>query len=541
MANSIISKVYLLDTPLKNDYKDTFYFTSKSAQETYFQGRVKHTFNNVSYLRKEQVIKLNAQYDTISTCNYLMYQNTAYSNKWIYCFIKSMKYISDGVTEIEIETDVIQTYLFDYEVHRSFVEREHVSDDTIGKNTVPENLETGEYTIKDSYVYSELTDTCPVLAMTYDPINDKNAWGSFNSNKYEGLGYYIFKGTLSESYNGADQVTVIKALLDKLADAGKGDSIVSMFMAPRKMVGWDEEGAWSIMKDTALTGTCRDASSNVPSYEPYSFTDFTVDKPTDINGYTPKNNKLFTFPYNYLHLSNNNGGNVVYHYEDFSNKPTFKVKGVLTTSCSIRAIPSNYKNLSENFNEGLSAGKFPVCAWLNDVYTNWLTQNGINIGLQAVSSGMQIIGGAALLMTGGGAMAGASAMLSGSMGIASTLGSVYSHSLIPPQAEGNINSGDISFSANKNTFEAFRIQIKSEYAKIIDDYFDMFGYKVNDVKVPNKNHRSQHWYTKTIDVNITGEIPGTDLQKIKDCYNQGISFWKNPANIYRYDLANGIS
>ena len=76
---------------------------------------------------------------------------------------------------------------------------------------------------------------------------------------------------------------------------------------------------------------------------------------------------------------------------------------------------------------------------------------------------------------------------------------------------------------------------------VIDKYFDMFGYKVNRVKLPNKAHRGRWWYTKTIDVNIDGAIPNDDLNKIKDVYNKGITFWRNSDEIQNYSLSNGIA
>jgi hypothetical protein len=69
----------------------------------------------------------------------------------------------------------------------------------------------------------------------------------------------------------------------------------------------------------------------------------------------------------------------------------------------------------------------------------------------------------------------------------------------------------------------------------------MFGYKVNRVKVPNKAHRGRYWFTKTIDVNIDGAIPMEDMQKIKDCYNRGITFWRNETVYQNYSAPNEIS
>jgi hypothetical protein len=50
---------------------------------------------------------------------------------------------------------------------------------------------------------------------------------------------------------------------------------------------------------------------------PKTFTE-ALPKPTNLDGYTPKNNKLFTYPYCYLIYSNNNGSNNILHYEKFS-------------------------------------------------------------------------------------------------------------------------------------------------------------------------------------------------------------------------------
>ena len=88
MATKNISKVYLLSVPLENDYKNTLYFTSKENQHSYFASKVVKSYEDFSYQRKDQKIRIPEAYDTIYNCNYVMYQNTAYSNKWFYAFIK---------------------------------------------------------------------------------------------------------------------------------------------------------------------------------------------------------------------------------------------------------------------------------------------------------------------------------------------------------------------------------------------------------------------------------------------------------------------
>lgn len=534
MAAPYITKVYLLDVPLDNNYKNTLYFTSKANQQAYFQNNIVKSFTDFSYQRKENLIRIPDIYDNLFNCNYVMYQNSNYSNKWFYAFITKMEYVNDGLTNVYIETDVIQTWLFDYEVKSSFIEREHVSDDTIGSHTIPENFEKGEYIcgIKQS---TEIGDAHVVIAATYDCFNDKDA-GSFINGIYHGTDYFL----IGSNINGES----IGYFLKVYAEAGKTDAITGMFMVPDELTGysninWDymsTAGGLSVFPykrlDSQVLGlTTAKTMTTKEITKPYSL----------INGYTPRNNKLFTFPYIYLLASNNNGGNAIYHYELFnSNKCNFTVKGAITPGNSIRIIPSNYKFVAENNEEGLTGGKYPVCSYNTDVYTNWLTQNSVNIGLSLASSTLQIAGGVGMLATGGGALAGAGAIANGVLGIANSVGEVYQHSLVPPQIEGNVNCGDVNYASGNTDFTFYQMNIKSEYAQIIDKYFDMFGYKVNMVKVPNTAHRSRWWYTKTIDVNIIGAIPDIDMQKIKDAYNNGITFWRNASEIDNYSLSNGI-
>lgn len=126
------------------------------------------------------------------------------------------------------------------------------------------------------------------------------------------------------------------------------------------------------------------------------------------------------------------------------------------------------------------------------------------------------------------------------LGIAQTLGEIYKESITPPQAEGNVNAGDVTSSCNRNVFYFEVKSIKKEMAKIIDDYFSMYGYKTNSTKIPNITGRTNWNYVKTINCNIEGDIPQEDLQKIKDMFNQGVTLWHNPSTFLDYTQSNTI-
>ena len=80
--------------------------------------------------------------------------------------------------------------------------------------------------------------------------------------------------------------------------------------------------------------------------------------------------------------------------------------------------------------------------------------------------------------------------------------------------------------------------ITAEYAEIIDNFFERFGYAVKRNKVPNMNTRP-HWnYVKTTDAYITGNCPADSLAKIIGIFNHGITFWKVPSEVGNYSLNN---
>ena len=111
---------------------------------------------------------------------------------------------------------------------------------------------------------------------------------------------------------------------------------------------------------------------------------------------------------------------------------------------------------------------------------------------------------------------------------------------MPNQAKGNTNGGDVTCSNEMMGFTAYQMSIRNEYAKIIDNYFNMFGYKINLVKVPNITGRSNWNYVKTIDCNFDGDIPQTDLNIIKTMFNNGVTLWHNPNSMYNYSNSNNI-
>lgn len=539
MAN--ISKVYLLSTPLEDDMKNTLYFANQTAQHNYFSGTVGKTYTNVSYQSETKTFRCPDQIDTIRQYNYMMWQNSAYSNKWFYAFIKSMSYVSDGFTDVVFEVDPLQTWMFDITIRPSFVEREHTNDDTVGNNTLPENVELGPY------VKNSVTGTPQIGPNDFwYAVGVSEVIGTMTnmpSSKVNGLPNGLF-------YIFTDSVSSLHTIAQMYDEAGKANAIYSMFVFPR-MILYIVQGDSGSNAYRSSTWSYDHGTLHVTMdvYVPTSSSlvgklieGYTIARPSRVGmSYTPRNNKLLTFPYCYFNISNNAGTTVSYCYEDFNGNPKFDMDGVLTNGCATKLYPTNYKNmtifggdLQDNpYEFGITGAKYPSISWNSDAYTNWLTQNAVNIGIGLGGTALSTVAGVAT-----GNYAGATTSLLG--GVSNAVAQFYEASLIPDQASGNTNVGDLDFTKHKNKFTVFPMSIKPQYAQIIDDYFDLLGYKTCRVKVPNTAHRAQWWYTKTININITGNVPNDEMNKIKDAYNNGITFWRNASNFLNYSLSNGI-
>ena len=536
------TNITLLKCPIELDSMNQLTFSNATAQYNYFNSLTKLSYDNATYQRKEGVIRFptspnGVTYEDLLDYNYCMYQNTSYNDKWFYAFITNVTYDNDGMSLIEIETDVFQTWQFNLTYKPSFVEREHVNDDTIGLHTIPENVETGDYLPIDTYSMNYSSNNYDTF-YTCIAVSEDILTGTTGSTIYGGVTcgfrYLVIKDS------------DINAFFSKYANAGKIDAINNLFMIPGALVNNGSSFTWSTSDGIHYFNPTASSSTEIAR--------LTIPRPTQlgtITKYTPKNKKLLTQQFNFIMGDNLAGGTAPYYYEYFQDPTSclFKCQGVLTAGCSIKCFPTNYKYtevsqgvFTDNsaFSEGLMASKIPIGSWNSDVYTNWLTQNGVNIGLQVASSSLQMIGGTLMLGSGGGSLAGASNITSGALGIAGAVGQIYEHSLLPNQVEGNTNSGDLVFAYKNASTKFYRMTIKAEYAKIIDDFFSMYGYKVNSLKTPNITGRTNWNYVKTINCNILGDIPQQDMQKIKELFNNGVTLWHNANTFLDYSQNNSI-
>lgn len=513
-----------------------------------------YSANDYSFLRDTGTIQVKASYSTVCQANYMAFKNQDYSNKWFFAFIDEVIYKGDACTEIRYTIDKWSTWFSYWSAKACYVVREHVVDDTIGANTVSEGLDVGDYIINsvDYVCYDVNTDIIV-------SVSDLNITGDNNTH----LKYYednnfgrVFQGEYYFLFTGNDKYQNAKRFITMYDLAGKGDAISSVFMIPGTMtnrLGSKENNTITYTNTwTGASVTCTYTifkNNGAIAIE----TDKQVSINTTLNGYSPKNNKLFVYPYNCLEVTNNSGGSNIYQYEQFiNNQPRFNVYGVVTPGCSIRLVPLYYNKISEHqpptqdgilygYNDGINLGKLPVGSWKSDVYINWLTQNGVNQTWGMIKNSVS-----AITSAGSGNYNGIGG---GVMGIVDSLVNNEQRQVTPDSAKGNTNNGDVCFATYSTMFQINKKSVRYEFARIIDDYFTRQGYKINRIKVPNMSHRQNYNFVQIANEdnvavpNNYNNIcpPATDLEEINNLFRRGVTIWNNHTNLGDYSVSNNIT
>lgn len=547
--------------PLDNTYTDTILFTSKSAQESYFASKTKKTYSGLTYQRLASnsttwAIFLEDVADYFYDCNYLCFQNGGFGNKWLYAFISDILYINENCTAITFEIDVMQTWLFDFEIKKSFIERMHVSDDTISRNVLEEDLNFMQryeyYYVENSRLFEGSTrplDTdgefdgriiydSIILVATSEDVDEEDEVleGGLIQNTYQGLKYIGFNANdLGVGY--------CNAWLKRMNEGGKAGAINSISMVPSAGLTYSSGG------NGKLNINIEDPNGNIGEKE------YLINYSTLDDDYIPKNNKLFCWPYHFFTITTLDGQSYDYKYEDIiesdpvpgTTTMKFKFKFAFGTDPTYFMYPSYYMKCKNNYDYGIKLSGFPKCNWNFGVWENYYAQQDTNITLSMLASALgsaSSASGSVVSNAGskkglgaGAALAIAQAGLGTLQAGLSTFGGLSVVKSQPDQSKGAYNVGGVNYNMETMDFWIIHKRLHWGYVVKIDDYFTKFGYRVNSTGVPNLHTRKYWNYLKLDQPSVTGNMPVGDMRMIKQILSNGITFW-HTTDVGNYDLNN---
>ena len=525
---------------LDNRYQHTIYFPNREKQVEYFEGKVVRTFPSQTHHRRNWELKVEATVEEAEGWNYLYVENPGV--KPYFYFINKVEYVSPTTVKLTLELDVIQTHINEMNLLPCFVERQHTKTDAIGEHTIPEGLEIGPYWNYHTYNLEDIKDmgilVLSALDLTYNIVeNTPAAYARKYGGVYSGMGVYAF-----------NDMEKLETQLKALDELGKQESVLAIWMYPKNLVklckSYDGENVTTYSWDSFDWDGARCANVCDASGHEATLAQYTNYNTRLFEGYPPVNNKLYTYPYNMLYVTGHQGDKAELRFEHFNavgDIYRFWLFGAISPDAGVKLAPIGYNinGTNTNYDEGITLANYPPCAWDTDTYKVWLAQNYNQLAHAentAVLSGLAGVGTAVagaltgnLAMIGGGAVA--------TFGSLSQIGSIMAQKedakAQPLQARGTFSSS-VNVANGRQTFTFYYKCIRREYAQQIDDFFTMYGYKINRVQTPNINARPSFTFVKTVGCKVSGEMCNEDINQIERIFDAGITFWKNGDKIGNY-------
>lgn len=507
-ANTVVK--IMRNVPLDDTYRDVLYFTSPAAQTSTLNSFTKYTYTDMSYQRVSNSIssprgpyscRIPVIADSVYDCNYMAFNN---GTKWFYCFIKEINFINENNTEIIYTIDWFQTYMFDIEIQPCMVVREHPMTDTNFHSTTPEPVNVTWYNVKKVSDYFRTNPYIVLVATPSSAIDDLLNQPRIIGGIYSGLKYYA---------TPLDNYEAINELINKLDWTSGGNPIVAIFMASAPpFVGTD-----------------------------VSFTEVSTlaeKAPTSINGYFYTNHKLLNYPYRYFELRSTNGNKIILRPELInSENVVFRVYNINSLTPSLVAIPA-YNGSEDNFLFSVEYNETVQCAWSSNAFANYYSSTVITNGMANFANVLNTAASAAGGYATGGAKGAASS--GGQWGMVSSSINQFGESLQQFFTANSFNgsiSGSTNYSLGRIGFELYEYTANNENLQQIDEFFTMYGYATNLVKLPEMKNRESFNYVQLDNPIITGSVPVPGMERIKKMFSDGVRLW-HTTDVGNYSLSN---
>lgn len=535
-----------------NSYEHQVYYSNPAERDADFDKYTdKHFTDLASCDKSAQLIRLNMNYYHGNMYNYgCLIEN----NKRYYIFIDRVEWKSNlNTVVLHYSYDYFQTYCYDINIQQSYVEREHVENDAFGKHIIDEGLPIDEYKVQSSKVLDGDSDGLYFCVSCSDCSQVVSAsangqveiGGTCKPSKYEQSTMIIF----------SDNLENINWYLSKMVLEAKTDAIQGLYAVPKCAISDKVEGL--IQKGYEWDTGESDINYIGKNNNDAVMQEWTIRRPTDIDGYTPVNNKCFTYPYCFINVTNNNGNSVKAQFElsDDNSTITFNYYFSCIEGNASFGYFKNYDGVVKNFDYSIQGQTNIELPFVTNTFSAYMSANqnsianqyktidrnekwgniqaGVSGGISAVSSlAMGNVAGALTSVVGA-----ESGMISNMLQADNARNSINA-SLADMQNRPDTAHG--SYTGNAPTicgqigFKGQLITVTAENIEMIDHYFSMYGYRVNKIKQPQFTSRKYWNYIKTCGINIIANIPQDALAVIKSMFNNGVTIWHNVSYMYKY-------
>lgn len=532
------SSLRLLNVRMDSELRNTLWFPDRNTQTNWFLSQTDFvSFTDYSYVKKDNTIVLACREEDIWRFNYVMYQNTNFSSKWFYAFIVKREWASDYSTRIYLKTDPLQTWMFDWSLMTSFIERQHSTTDTPGDNIIPEPIGGSQVIYQSAGSVNCAPDWIAVFATS------SSSGSATVGSKIGGM------------FSGAQNVFLDTILPTNLLSDYVDNGLASAISRIQQITGF---------------GTDSGALNYSVSYNKY---------PTDIAGYTPKNKKLLSGAFVNGYITG--FGQEIKFTPDFCSDNSVSVNfDQDMTSGSVYCFVPNYGKSGASGTSNVLGFLFtyPESTWAYNQYKNdynlhngsnsiFKERSNVNRMVNSINAGIGTIGSAASIGAGIADAVNPISLLDGNLasdiaglssnvqGLVNNISSLYQNyagideisqqlsyineSYNAP-ATGNVARSNPFIASGETSVSYGWIVPDARIAQRYDQFLDVYGYAQNAYAIPNLHARSSWTYIKVTELMLDGNCPDEDELQIRQAFRNGVFWWVYNKEFGNFNQDNSI-
>lgn len=561
-------------------------------------GRLLTAEHNYTYLREEtNAIKVGLPVSRLRDCSYIAFKNPKFDlfheEKWYFAFVDNVEYVNNETTILRFTIDVMTTWWEEHHLNPSYVERCHSTSDGLGDNLVPEEIGFSDYklatrsgvAIRDTLI--NMRPSWTVVAVNYQSFGDENhpvTWGDLSTiQAYDNIisGFKLFCFDTVKIINNTDgQGTLFNAFMDRFGAKNGGEGILGIFQYPKALISDND---------------VQPMSASIPGFgweypiivghtfvtQEKSISGYVFDYTTELDGYLPANNKMYTAPYCVCQLSLPNGQDMILRHEyfvpttsgiTFSVTPSFRFDYSIFPPLDLLVRPAktygcgSLTNLPENYDAQLEFHDTPQGSWSYGTFTSWINQklvptlidtasNLLTVGnitkLQSNSSSYSSSSGWRETAKGdirywetnrhGNAVHQSNALQMRGIGsIKESLKETYAWFCQPPIARNIVDSNPL-YASDKQCIEVKCLSINARDAERIDKFFSAYGYAQKMFMQPYRMTRYRWTYLELVDPMVYGNLDDDNKIALEAIYSSGVTFWSSLDLLGVYDFTRGAN
>jgi len=524
-----LSKVSLANISIPGNHSVAF--ANNAARDAWYDGRSHQDYNNLTYNR-ETGIFLEGVMDVFRGYNFGYYKNE--TGDRIYFRVVKMSYISENTTLVEIEKDVLMTYLPTSNMLPSFIERSNEAPSSIFDSDTPEVQYNGgnTHTLLDTFgTPPENSFFLQVSGGAAPDAQDSTTTLFKPKNFSNDQASELLYGSMFRVYPGIDAGGDCAVFISDYMENGTADRIVAAGTIPTADVSYAESVGEVDNVMAAYVTAVRQTK--------------TVSISTGLNTRIAKDNVTVVIAEegNFANqieipISELSGGSLGLvsvsdpisqqrHYAVLSGADgdnELKYRITINTGASMPSVNLPYYMAVRNIETDLSAQQ-----------TNNLVGGGSQMLSGAITGAVAGSLGGPIGMLGGAAIGAAGAGLQTATSAIQNQVSANAALEKAKRLTPNVSGTPSGFGVFANRFVGVNIFLKEPSGSglsQLQDYYRFFGYNKSRILTPSVKSGTK-FYTG----NVNGQFPGasaTDTAIIRSLFATGVWIWANEGAFFSY-------